>query len=191
MTDYGVGAYQLTLENGWRSSAARCFLRPARKRSNLTLVMRAQASRVLFEGTTAVGVEWVEGGAVRQARAEREVILAAGTLQSPQLLQLSGIGPPALLRQFGITVRADAPAVGENLQDHYQARVIVRLKRKMSLNDQVRNPVELARMGLQWLLQNRGPLTVGAGQVGGFARSAHARDTRADIQFNVMPLSVD
>ena len=191
VTDYGVGAYQLTLENGWRSSTARCFLRPARKRSNLTLVMRAQVSRVLFEGSTAVGVEWVEGGAVRQARAEREVILAAGTLQSPQLLQLSGIGPPALLRQFGITVRADAPAVGKNLQDHYQARVIVRLKRKMSLNDQARNPVELARMGLQWLLQNRGPLTVGAGQVGGFARSAHARDTRADIQFNVMPLSVD
>jgi len=190
-TDYGVGAYQLSMRNGWRSSAARCFLRPALARPNLGLVMRAQVSKVLFEGTTAVGLEWIEGGTVRQARAEREVILAAGTLQSPQLLQLSGVGAATLLREHGISVVADAPEVGENLQDHYQSRVIVRLKKKVSLNDHVRNPLELAKMGLQWLLQNRGPLTVGAGQVGGFARTPHARDERADIQFNVMPLSVD
>ena len=190
-TDYGVGAYQLSIRDGWRSSAARCFYRPAAKRPNLQLIMRAQVTRVLFEGTTAVGVEWIEQGKVKQARADLEVILAAGALQSPQLLQLSGVGPAALLREHGITVIADAPEAGENLQDHYQARVIVRLKHKMSLNDQVRNPVELAKMGLQWLLHNRGPLTVGAGQVGGFARTPHARDTRADVQFNVMPLSVD
>ena len=190
-TDYGVGAYQLSMRDGWRSSAARCFLRPVLQRPNLTLVMHAQVSRVLFEGTTAVGVEWIEQGARKQARAEREVILAAGALQSPQVLQLSGIGPAALLQQQGIAVVADAPEVGENLQDHYQARVIVRLKKKMSLNDQVRNPIELAKMGLEWLFRNRGPLTVGAGQVGGFARTPHARDARADIQFNVMPLSVD
>jgi choline dehydrogenase len=186
-----VGAYQLTIRDGWRSSAATAFLRPALRRPNLSLVLRVQVSRVLFEGTTAVGVEWIEAGGLRQARAEREVILAAGALQSPQLLQLSGVGPAALLRQHRIALVADAPEVGENLQDHYQARVIVRLKKKMSLNDQVRNPVELARMGLQWLFQNRGPLTVGAGQVGGFARTSHARDARADVQFNVMPLSVD
>lgn len=190
-TDYGVGAYQLSIKDGWRASAARCFLRPALQRSNLQLTMHAQVSRVLFEGTTATGVEWVQEGRKKQARAEREVILAAGALQSPQVLQLSGVGPAALLREHGIAVVADAPEVGENLQDHYQSRVIVRLKKKMSLNDQVRNPVELAKMGLQWLLQNRGPLTVGAGQVGGFARTPHARDARADIQFNVMPLSVD
>lgn len=190
-TDYGVGAYQLTIRDGWRSSAATAFLRPALRRPNLSLVLRAQVSRVLFEGTTAVGVQWIEAGGLRQARAEREVILAAGALQSPQLLQLSGIGPAALLRQHGIALVADAPEVGENLQDHYQARVIVRLKKRMSLNDQVRNPVAIARMGLQWLFQNRGPLTVGAGQVGGFARTSHAQDTRADVQFNVMPLSVD
>jgi len=190
-TDYGAGAYQLTIANGWRASAATSFLRPALKRPNLSLVLHAQVSRVLFEAGTAVGVEWVEGGALRQARADREVVLAAGALQSPQLLQLSGIGPAELLRQHRIAVLADSPEVGENLQDHYQARVIVRLKAKMSLNDQVRSPLGLAKMGLQWLLQNRGPLTVGAGQVGGFARTPHARDARADIQFNVMPLSVD
>ena len=190
-TDYGVGRYQLSMKDGWRSSAARSFLRPALKRPNLTLAMHAHVSRVLFEGTTAVGVEWVADGQKQQARAEREVILSGGTLQTPQVLQLSGIGPADVLKQFGIPVLVDAPEVGENLQDHYQARVILRLKKKMSLNDQVRNPYELAKMGLQWLLANRGPLTVGAGQVGGFARTPHARGSRADIQFNVMPLSVD
>jgi choline dehydrogenase len=85
----------------------------------------------------------------------------------------------------------DAPEVGENLQDHYQARTIVRLKDRISLNNQVRSPIGLARMGLQWLFDARGPLTVGAGQVGGFGRTSNAQDGRADIQFNVMPLSVD
>jgi choline dehydrogenase len=88
-------------------------------------------------------------------------------------------------------VVADSPEVGENLQDHYQARTIVKLKKKMSINDQVRNPFALAKMGLQWLFNNSGPLTVGAGQVGGLARTKHARDSRADVQFIVMPLSVD
>lgn len=189
--DDGVGAYQLTIRNGWRSSAAKAFLRPALQRPNLRLQLRAQASRVLFEKGRAVGVEWIGAEGRQEARAAREVILSAGSLQSPQLLQLSGIGPSGLLRRHGIPVVVDAPEVGENLQDHYQARVIVRLKKKVSLNDQVRNPVELARMGLQWLLQNRGPLTVGAGQVGGFATTPHARDGRPDVQFNVMPLSVD
>ena len=190
-TDYGVGAYQLTIKDGWRTSAATCFLRPAQSRSLLTLQMHAQVSRVLFDGTTAIGIEWIAGGQTQSARAEREVILAAGALQSPQVLQLSGIGPADLLGGHGIKVIADAPEVGENLQDHYQARVILRLKKKMSLNDQVRSPLGLAKMGAEWLFANRGPLTVGAGQVGGFARTREARDARADIQFNVMPLSVD
>lgn len=190
-TDYGVGAYQLSIRNGLRSSTARCFLRPAMARPNLTVVTGALVTRVLLEKLVATGVEWVQDGAVRSARADREVILAAGTIQSPQLLQLSGIGPAGVLEQAGVPVAIDRPQVGENLQDHYQARTIVRLRRPMSLNDQVRNPLALARMGLQWLLQNRGPLTVGAGQVGGFARTEHALDDRADMQFNVMPVSVD
>ncbi|MFM7531632.1 MAG: GMC family oxidoreductase, partial [Rubrivivax sp.] len=190
-SDFGVGAYQLSIQGGWRCSAARAFLRPALARPNLRLERRAQASRVLFEHGRAVGVQWVQGGQLHQARSQGDVILSAGALQSPQLLQLSGIGPAALLRRHGIAVQVDAPDVGQNLQDHYQARVIVRLKRKVSLNNQVRNPLSLARMGLQWLLADRGPLTVGAGQVGGFARTDQARDARADVQFNVMPLSVD
>jgi choline dehydrogenase len=190
-TDYGVGAYQLSIRDGWRSSASRAFLHPVLHRPNLRLQLRTTVSRVLFEGGRAVGVEGLAGGAPFLARCEREVILAGGALQSPQLLQLSGIGPAAALERAGVEVRVDAPQVGENLQDHYQARTIVRLKKKMSLNDEVRNPLALARMGLEWLMHDRGPLTVGAGQVGGFARTEHARDGRADIQFNVMPVSVD
>jgi choline dehydrogenase len=146
-TDYGVGAYQLSMRNGWRSSSARCFLHPVLKRPNLTLQLHAQVTRVLWTGRRATGVEWVSNGQTQSAHAEREVILSGGALQSPQLLQLSGVGPADLLRQHGIAVQADIPAVGENLQDHYQARTIVRLKEKMSLNEIiinafiVRNPI--------------------------------------------------
>jgi len=190
-TTYGVGAYQLGIRNGWRSSSAKAFLYPARERANLTVATGAQATRIRFEGSVAVGVEWTARGALHTARAEREVILSAGAIQSPQLLQLSGIGPAELLRRHGIEVVVDAPEVGENLQDHYQARTIVRLRERRSLNDDVRNPLKLAAMGLEWALRGSGPLTVGAGQVGGAARTRYARGGRPDIQFNVMPLSVD
>jgi choline dehydrogenase len=118
-------------------------------------------------------------------------VLSGGSLQSPQLLQLSGIGPADLLRSHGIDVVADLPGVGQNLQDHYQARSIVELKSRLSLNTEVRNLVKLARMGWQWLAHGSGPLTIGAGQVGGAACTPFARNGRPDIQFNVMPLSVD
>jgi choline dehydrogenase len=190
-TTYGVGSYQLSLQGRWRCSAAAAFLRPAIGRTNLTLATRAHVTRVLFEQNRAVGVQWLAGNRKHGARAEREVILSAGTIQSPQVLQLSGVGPADLLRKHDIPVIVDAPQVGENLQDHYQARTIVRLKARVSLNDQVRSPAGLARMGLQWLLKSAGPLTVGAGQVGGAACTKYAVDGRPDIQFNVMPLSVD
>jgi choline dehydrogenase len=188
---YGVGAYQLSIRNGWRTSAAGAFLHPVRNRPNLTVVTGANVARVLFDGTTATGVEWLAGGATHAARADREVILAAGAIQSPQLLQLSGVGPARFLESHGVRVVADSPGVGENLQDHYQARTIVRLKRPVSLNDAVRNPFKLGGMGLEWLVSRSGPLTVGAGQVGGAACSPHAKAGRPDVQFNVMPLSVD
>ena len=187
----GLGAYQLTLRGHWRCDAGKAFLEPAIPRPNLSLLTHVQVSRVVIEHGRAVGVEYIENGERRQVRAQSEVLLAAGALQSPQLLQLSGVGPAELLKSHGIAVHADSPEVGENLQDHYQARVIVKLKHKMSLNDQVRNPFSLAKMGAQWLFQQRGPLTVGAGQVGGMVCSPHAKDGRADVLFNVMPLSVD
>jgi choline dehydrogenase len=198
----GLGRYQLTLRGRWRCDAATAFLAPVRGRPNLTIASGAQVTRIVIAAGQARGIEWIEGGApgasgasaggARQvAHADVEVIVAAGALQSPQLLQLSGIGPAALLQRHGIDVVADSPEVGRNLQDHYQARVIVKLKEKRSLNDDVRNPLRLAQMGAQWLFRQRGPLTVGAGQVGGLVATEHARGGRADVLFNVMPLSVD
>ncbi|WP_407526521.1 GMC family oxidoreductase [Methylobacterium oryzisoli] len=188
---YGVGRYQLSIGSHWRSSAAAAFLHPVRGRPNLTVVPRAHAARVLFSGRRAVGVAYLRDGRTESVQASEEVVLCAGAIQSPQLLQLSGIGPAALLKRHGIPVLVDQPEVGANLQDHYQARAIVRLNRKTSLNDEVRNPWTLARMGARWLMGAGGPLTVGAGQVGGAACTPHSVAGRPDVQFNVMPLSVD
>lgn len=190
-TTKGVGYYQLSIGRRLRASAAARFLRPALERGNIDLLTRAHVARVVVEKGRAVGVEVSVGGEVRTIRATREVILSAGAIQSPQILELSGIGAAERLAKVGIHCLVDAPGVGENLQDHYQMRLIVKLKRKLSLNDDVRNPVKLAKMGLDWLLAGRGPLTVGAGQVGGAASTRHAFAGRPDVQFNVMPLSVD
>lgn len=190
-TTFGVGSYQLGIGRHWRTSSASAFLAPAMHRPNLTVITGAQVGKVTFRGAVATGVEWIANNKAFSAAADREVILSAGAVQSPQILQLSGIGPAELLRGLGIAVVADSPEVGRNLQDHYQARLIVRLKQRISLNDQVRNPVELAKMGLQWMFAGSGPLTVGAGQVGGAACTEYAVGGRPDVQFNVMPLSVD
>ncbi|MGC1427334.1 MAG: GMC family oxidoreductase N-terminal domain-containing protein [Albidovulum sp.] len=189
---YGVGDYQLTLRGRWRDSAATAFLHPALKRANLTLEIGAQVTEIIFDGSRASGVRYVQNGAVCKAYADCEVILCGGSIQSPQLLQLSGIGPADLLSQHNIPVRHDAPEVGENLQDHLQMRTIVELEEPgASLNDHIRNPIKLAKMGLEWLLQSRGPLTVGAGQVGGAVCTKYAENGRPDLQLFVMPLSVD
>ncbi len=189
---YGVGSYQLTLRGRWRDSAATAFLHPAKKRPNLTLETRARVVEILFEGSRAVGVRYVQNGETKTAYADAEIILCGGSVQSPQLLQLSGIGPADLLNQHSIKVRHNSPEVGENLQDHLQMRTIVEMsERGNSLNDDVRNPIVLAKMGLDWLFGSRGPLTVGAGQVGGAACSKYAVNGRPDLQLFVMPLSVD
>ena len=190
-TSFGVGSYQLSIKGRWRSSAASAFLKPALNRPNLTIKTKCHVTRVLFEDQMAVGVEWFDNGKTKRAKVNCEVILAAGALQSPQILQLSGIGAKKLLTKHKIPIVFDSPEVGENLQDHYQMRTIVKLKERKSLNNQIRNPFRLAQWGLQWLLNASGPLTVGAGQVGGGACTKYAKNGRPDIQFNVMPLSVD
>ncbi|MEP5761714.1 MAG: GMC oxidoreductase, partial [Litoreibacter sp.] len=189
---YGVGRYQLTLKGRWRDSAATAYLHPALARSNLTLMTGASVLEIVIDGHVATGVRYVQDGEDKVVHAAQEVILAAGAIQSPQLLQLSGIGPADLLHQHEIPVRVDAPEVGANLQDHLQMRTIVELKSgKHSLNGQVRNPLKAAGLGLDWAINGRGPLTVGAGQVGGAACSSYAKNGRPDLQLFVMPLSVD
>lgn len=188
----GIGSYQLTLRGRWRDSAATAFLKPAMARPNLTVKLHAQVTGLTFDGARARGVSYRHNGQDRRVDCGSEVILCGGSVQTPQLLQLSGIGPAGLLHKHGIKVRHDAPEVGENLQDHIQMRTIVELSRRgLSLNDHVRNPLRLAQMGLDWLINGAGPLSVGAGQVGGAMCTRYAEGSRPDIQLFVMPLSVD
>jgi choline dehydrogenase len=186
----GVGYYQLFTRNGWRSSTAVAYLKPARRRANLRVETLAQATRVLFEGTRATGVEYRQGGRLHVAKARREVILAAGSLQSPQLLQLSGVGPAELLARHGIAVVANSPGVGENLQDHLQLRLVYRCTKPITTNDDLASWWRSAKIGLEWLLLRRGPLAIGINQGGLFTRVL-AESTRPDVQFHIATLSAD
>jgi choline dehydrogenase len=190
-TTCGVGRYQLSIGHHWRASAATAFLHPILDRKNLTILTSAQATGLDISKGKARAVHFWRDGRIHRAQARGEIILCGGAIQSPQLLQLSGIGNPTHLGGLGIKPVIDLPGVGENLQDHYQVRTILRMKSRHSLNAQIRNPISLARMGYDWLVNGRGPLTVGAGQVGGAALTKYAEPGRPDIQFNVMPLSVN
>lgn len=189
-TTEGCGEYQLSIDGRWRSSSARAFLKPAKSRPNLHVQTDAMVSRVVFDGVRATGVEWVgpQGRVVSHAA---KIVLAGGALQSPQMLQLSGIGPADHLKNLGIDVVHDLPGVGENLQDHYQMRTVSRLSKPITLNDEVRSPIGLAKMALRWALFATGPLTIGAGQIGGAVATRHSPDGRPDIQLMAMPISLD
>jgi choline dehydrogenase len=186
----GVGYYQLTTRNGMRSSAAAAYLRPARRRPNLRIETDALATRVLVENGRAVGVAYLKHGIAYEARARREVVLAGGAVNSPQLLQLSGIGPAAHLKEHGIAVVRDLPGVGENLQDHYQARVIWRCSQAITHN-QIRHSLwRQARVGAEWLFRRSGAVTIGAGEVGLFCKSTPEVAT-PDLQYLFMPVSFE
>ena len=167
----GFGYLQFTQRRGLRCSAAKAFLKPARARPNLRVVTDAMTTRVLLDGRRAVGLEYRVRGTTFTANAGREVILSAGAIGSPQILQLSGIGPADLLHRHGIPVVADRPGVGANLQDHYNARIVYRVTEPFTLNDAVNNWLRGARAVLEFALHGRGPLTYGAAIAAGFLRS--------------------
>jgi choline dehydrogenase len=186
----GAGYYQLTTWKGWRWSTAKGYLRPARRRANLRIDTLAQATGLVIENRRAVGVRYRQGGQMKTARCRAEVLLAAGAIQSPQLLQLSGIGPAPLLQNLGIPVVQDSPGVGANLQDHLQIRLIFEATRPTT-NDQLNSWLGQARLGLQWLLHRSGPLAVGINQGGCFMRALPDEAKTPDIQFHVATLSAD
>ncbi len=166
------------------------YLRPASKRPNLDIQTRALVERVIFEGKRAVGVRYRQDGVTRAARANREIVLSAGAIGSPQILQLSGIGPAGHLREHGIEVVHDLPGVGANLQDHFQVRSVYRCSQPITLNDRANSLVHRVLMGLEWLLYRTGPLTVGAGQGAIFARTRLELAT-PDVQFHIVLFSAD
>jgi len=170
-TQEGTGYYQCTTRNGRRASTAVGYLREAEKRPNLTVLTEVLASRILFAGKKAVGVEYLKNKELQKAGAKREIILCGGAFNSPQLLQLSGVGPRALLERHGIAPVHEAPEVGEGLQDHFYARTFWRCNRPITLNDDMASLFRQAKIGLQWLLFRRGPLTIGAGYAAAFVRT--------------------
>ncbi len=186
----GAGYYQLTTWGGWRWSTAKGYLKPAHSRSNLTIETDAQATQIIMDGNRAVGVRYRKGGIDKEAYASAEVLLCAGAIQSPQLLQLSGIGPANLLVEHGIPVVHDLPGVGENLQDHLQIRLTYEATIKTT-NDQLNSLLGQAKLGMQWLFKRSGPLAVGINQGGCFMKSLPDEAQRPDIQFHVATLSAD
>lgn len=186
----GAGYYQLTTRRGWRVSAADAYLHPVVRRPNLTIMVEAQVLRVRCDQGRASGVVCRIAGEDRALRARQGVILSAGAVQSPQLLMLSGIGPAEHLQDMGLTVVADRPAVGANLQDHLQVRAIYRCTKPITTNDALNSSLGRVRIGLQWLLFRGGPLAIGINQGGLFTRVCPASET-PDIQFHVATLSAD
>ncbi len=166
----GVGIYQISTRNGWRESTVTAFLRPALARKNLRLALHAQVLRIDFEGRRAAGVTYERAGQTLSVRARRAVILSAGSINSPQLLQLSGVGPGALLQSLGISTVQDLSAVGQNLQDHLAVSYFYR-SRVPTLNNRLYPLWGKIRAGAQYALTRGGPLSMSVNQGGGFIRS--------------------
>jgi len=192
----GVGYFQVNQKNGWRWNTAKAFLRPTcYGRPNFELWTGAQVSRLLFEtladGTRrCTGAEVWNGSEMTTAHAGREVILSAGSIGSPQILQLSGIGPAELLRQHGIDVVRDAPGVGANLQDHLQIRAVYKIEGAPTLNVLASSMVGKAKIGLEYLFKRSGPMSMAPSQLGAFTRSSDAYEW-PNLEYHVQPLSLD
>jgi choline dehydrogenase len=186
----GAGYFQLTARRGRRWSTAMGYLRPARRRPNLAIASNALASRILFSGRRALGVEYRQGDTTRLAYANGEVVLAGGTFNSPQLLQLSGLGPSSLLQSLGISVVADMPGVGADLQDHLQVRLQYRCTERITMNDVIHSWRQRTGAGLRYVLFRKGLLAIGAGYAGGFFRTSSMVAT-PDVQVHFIIFSAD
>ncbi len=185
----GVGYFKVNQRAGFRVSTARAFLRPAWRRPNLTVMTETQVAQVLFDGARAIGLRVVRDNHPEDLMARREVILAAGSIGSPQILQLSGIGPAALLGRMGIDVRRDAP-VGENLQDHLQIRCAYKISGGQTLNRMAATLWGRGMIGARYALTRSGPMSMAPSQLGAFARSS-ADVATPDLEYHVQPLSLD
>jgi choline dehydrogenase len=189
-TQEGAGFFQTTTHRGRRASSAYSYLRPAMSRGNLKVETEALAQRMLFEGKRAKAVEYKQNGNLRTARARKEVLVSSGAYNSPQLLQLSGVGPADLLKSHGIGVVLDAAGVGNDLQDHLQVRLVTRCAQKITLNDIVNHPVRRVMAGVRYALARSGPLTIAAGTSGAFFKT-NPRLASPDIQIHFIPFSTD
>jgi choline dehydrogenase len=190
----GVGYFEVNQKRGWRWNTSKAFLRPARGRANLQVLTGVLVEQLVLEphdggGLHCTGVQVVQGGQRRTIAAAREVVLSAGAIGTPQVLQLSGLGPGAVLQQQGIAVKHDLPGVGANLQDHLQIRAVFKVQGAKTLNTLANSLVGKARIGLEYALTRSGPMSMAPSQLGIFTKSRPDK-SGPDIQFHVQPLSL-
>ncbi len=191
----GVGYFDVTQRSGWRWNTSKAFLRPAKDRPNLTIWTESQVESLIFETSAAgqpqcVGAKLRRKGQAVSVRARKEVILSAGAIGSPQILQLSGVGPAALLKKHGIAVVKDVAAVGENLQDHLQIRAVFKVKNAKTLNTLSSTLFGKGMIGLEYLLKRSGPMSMSPSQLGAFTRSDPSQPF-ANLEYHVQPLSLE
>jgi choline dehydrogenase len=186
----GSAYFQVNQKKGVRWHAAKAFLKPAKDRDNLTILTHAQTERLTLDGKRATGVVFRQGGKRKRASANAEVVLAAGAIGSPQILQLSGIGPGSVLNERGVDIRHELSGVGENLQDHLQLRLAYRVQNIRTLNEMTQSLFQKAKMAFDYALFRRGPLTMAPSQLGAFAKSSDEFAT-ANLQYHVQPLTLE
>src|SRR5499426_339693 len=186
----GAGLFEVNQRRGVRWNATKAFLRPVANRPNLTVMTDALVKRVRFEGKGAAGIELFRGNEEAFAAARIETILAAGAIGSPQILQLSGVGPAEALLQHGIPVVHELTGVGENLQDHLQLRMAFKVENAVTMNQRAASLWSKAMMGFEYALFRTGPLTMAPSQLGGFAKSDPSQAS-ANVEYHVQPLSLD
>jgi choline dehydrogenase len=186
----GFGYLQMTVKNGLRSSAATSFIRPIKKRKNLTIITNIHATKIIFDGLKAVGVSCLKNGKKKDFFVNKEIILACGAINTPQLLQLSGVGESQLLESHGINVVHELPGVGENLQDHYNGRIIYKTNIKNTLNDSLRNPLKGLMEVIRYVFLRKGFLNMGSSVVAGFIKTS-SRITRPDLHISLILFSTD
>jgi choline dehydrogenase len=189
-TQEGAGWFQTTTRRGRRASTAVCYLRRVRRQANLRVETAALAQRIVFDGRRAVAVEYRRDGTLQTARARKEILVSGGAYNSPQLLQLSGVGPADLLRRHGIDVVLDAPGVGHDLQDHLQVRIVTRCTQRITLNDIAASRFRKMVTGLRYAAFRTGPLTIAAGTSGAFFKT-NPRLATPDVQIHFLPFSTD
>ncbi len=186
----GSGLFEVNQDRGVRWNTSKGFLRPAMKRPNLRILTKASTDRLIIEDRRAAGVRFRRAGKTYEARARGEVLLAAGAINSPKLLELSGIGQPDILRALGVGVVLESPGVGENLQDHLQIRTAFKVHNAKTLNTAANSLVGKARMALEYAVNRSGPLSMAPSQFGMFTKSDPALET-PDLEYHVQPLSTD
>ena len=188
--NHGCGYFQVTEKNGLRCSTAVGYLRPIKNRKNLKIEIKAHVKNIDFENTKAIGLSYWKDNQLIKVNAKREVILSAGSIGSPHILQVSGVGEAAKLKKHGISIVCNSPGVGKNLQDHLMFRPVYKVKNIKTLNEKVNSLFGKLLIGMEYIFFRRGPMTMGASQLCGFAKSDPSRET-PNLEFHVQPVSMD